>query len=107
MYDDVSGLSESELAEMIASAEKALRAKREIKKKDVLAQIRALAASIGVTVAFTDESVPAVSGRRGKKVAVKYRDPADPSRQWSGRGVKPKWLARYLEEGRGIEEFTV
>ena len=107
MEKDVSGLSEAELHELIAGAEKALRAKKEMKKKAVLAEIRALAVSIGVNVEIAEESAPASVGLKGRKVAVKYRDPADPSRAWSGRGVKPKWLAQYLAEGRAIEEFAV
>ena len=84
MEKDVSGLSEAELHELIAGAEKALRAKREMKKKEVLAEIRALAVSIGVNVEIAEE--PTLSGLKGRKVAVKYRDPADPSRAWSRRG---------------------
>jgi len=105
MDNNVSTLSESELTEMIASAERALRARQAGRKQSVVAEIKALAASIGVTVEFSD--VATVSRRKGSKVAVKYRDPRAPSNQWTGRGMKPRWLRAYLEEGRGTGEFAV
>jgi len=28
----------------------------------------------------------------GKKVAAKYRNPANPEQTWTGRGVSPSWV---------------
>ena len=47
---DYQNLSESELQAVIESAEKALKNKQANKRKDVIAQIKELAASIDVTV---------------------------------------------------------
>lgn len=105
MTTDLTNLSESELQAMIAEAQRALRARTDARRKDVLAEIRQLAASIGVAVEIVD--TPAETGRRGGKVPVKYRDPANPAHQWSGRGVKPRWLQQYLDAGRSLDEFTV
>src|SRR5690242_6784701 len=33
------------------------------------------------------------SSLTGKKVAPKYRNPANPSQTWAARGQQPKWLA--------------
>ena len=40
------------------------------------------------------------------KVAIKYRDPATGS-TWTGRGIKPRWLAAELAAGRKIEDFAI
>ena len=56
---------------------------------------------------------PAAAGKRrkpsanaGKKVAPKYRNPATGD-TWSGRGLKPKWLAAALNSGRSLSEFAL
>ena len=38
---------------------------------------------------------------------VHYRDPADASNTWSGRGRPARWLADYEATGRNREEFKV
>ena len=105
MTDNITHLSEPELAELIANASKALEYKRGSKKREGIAQIKALAASIGVQVEITDADKK--SSRAGSKVAVKYRDPANAKHAWTGRGVKPRWLRELLEQGRTLEEFLV
>jgi|SRR5215471_20254514 len=45
-------------------------------------------------------------GRRGP-VAPKYRNPANPSETWAGRGLKPRWLAAALKSGKKLEQFSI
>lgn len=53
----------------------------------------------------------AARGRRnalkGKRVAPKYRNPADRSQTWAGRGLKPKWLAEAIKGGKSLEDFAI
>jgi DNA-binding protein H-NS len=44
---------------------------------------------------------------KGRKVAPKYRNPANRSETWAGRGVRPRWLQAYLKEGRRLNEFAI
>ncbi|HIF54303.1 MAG: H-NS histone family protein [Methylococcales bacterium] len=99
-------LSEDELQAVIAQAEKALKDKQLEKRKQVLAQIKELAASIGVTVKINDQDQPA-SVRKGKKIAPKYRNPGDAAQTWTGRGVAPKWMQALINEGRDKSEFLL
>jgi DNA-binding protein H-NS len=39
------------------------------------------------------------------KVAPKYRSPGGET--WAGRGVRPRWLAALIKQGRKIEEFAI
>lgn len=105
MKSNLTELSEAELAAMIENAQRALREKQEGKRKEVIAQIKELAASISVNVEITEPSKAAV--RKGGRVAVKYQNPANPSDKWTGRGMKPKWLRELLEQGRHLDEFAV
>jgi DNA-binding protein H-NS len=100
---DLSQKTEAELTAMIGEAEEALHAKRTESRQAVMAQIRELAASIGVTVTFGTLK-PAQSGK-GNKVPVKYRD--GNGNTWTGRGVAPKWLREALVNGQKLEDFKV
>jgi len=89
--------------EMLDKKEQALKSKSHDK---VLSKIVALAKEAGLTAA--DISKAFSSGKTakaakapkatkkgslaGKKVAPKYRNPANPEQTWTGRGVSPTWV---------------
>ncbi|MDO9139036.1 MAG: H-NS histone family protein, partial [Methylobacter sp.] len=98
-------LSEDELQAVIINANKALRNKQASKHKEVIAQIKDLAASIGATVDIHEGNKKLT--RKGGEVAIKYRHPDDPNKTWKGRGMMPKWLQELLESGRDRSEFEV
>ena len=102
---DYQNLSESELQAVIESAEKALKNLQANKRKDVIAKIKELAASIDVVVEIHDADKKSV--RKGVKVPVKYRHPEDPEKTWTGRGVMPTWLQALINAGRDRSEFEV
>jgi DNA-binding protein H-NS len=47
------------------------------------------------------------SALRGKKLKPKYRNPANKSETWSGRGLRPKWLVPLLKHGKKLEDFAI
>ncbi|MGY6274628.1 H-NS histone family protein [Methylomonas sp. MgM2] len=103
--NDFNNLSETEIQALIDNAEKALKEKQSSRRKEVIAQIKELAASIGVAVEI-HEGEKRVE-RRGSKVAAKYRNPADASQTWTGRGLAPKWMQELLAQGRDKSEFEI
>lgn len=98
-------LSETELQSVIQNAEKALKEKQASKRKEVIAQIRELAASIGVGIEIKDED--ARSSRKGSKVPPKYQNPDNPAQTWTGRGVAPKWMQALINAGHDKSEFLI
>lgn len=48
-----------------------------------------------------------VSKNAGKSVAPKYRNPANPSETWAGRGKQPRWLAAQTSAGKKLEDFLI
>ncbi|WP_235663829.1 H-NS histone family protein [Pseudomonas savastanoi] len=44
-------------------------------------------------------------GERPPKGVARYRDPANPFNTWGGRGKRPDWLRKYLDQGRSLSEF--
>jgi DNA-binding protein H-NS len=41
------------------------------------------------------------------RVFPKYRNPAEPSETWAGRGKKPRWLTAQLKSGKQIDDFRI
>lgn len=103
--NDLNNLSETEIQALIDDAEKVLKERQSSKRKEVIAQIKELAASIGVTVEIHDGDKK--MERKGSKVAPKYRNPADASQTWTGRGLAPKWMQELLAAGRDKAEFEI
>jgi DNA-binding protein H-NS len=102
MHLDLSALSLTELNDLIAQAQQALSAKQKQARKQVLAEIHALAAAAGITVVMQEAGKVTHS-----KVAPKYRNPDQPEQTWSGRGVKPRWLAALVDAGHDPQEFLI
>lgn len=78
-----------------------------------------MAADLGVpaTAIPVLNAAPAANGngnghrkpRKAKaaKVAIKYRDPANPENTWSGRGRMAGWLASKVKQGAKAETYLV
>lgn len=103
---DYQNLSESDLRAVIERAEIALKNKQANKRKEVIAKIKELAASIDATVEINEEGKKA-SRRAASKVPIKYRHPQDAEKTWTGRGMTPKWMQSLLDKGHDRSEFKV
>ena len=92
----------AELAQRVASRSRELDAE-EIDK--VRAEVRTFAKRKGYTI----EQVFGGRGRKGKrgKAAPKYRNPADPSQTWSGRGKRPRWFNAALKAGKREKDLLI
>jgi DNA-binding protein H-NS len=124
MSIDITSLSAKELDALINQAKKR---KTTLNKRKPIAAVRKkltdLARAEGYTIAelFGGASVPKAAkpatatskvrkttkGYKLGKVEPKYRNPANTSETWAGRGKPPRWLAVYLDQGRRIEEFLI
>jgi DNA-binding protein H-NS len=41
------------------------------------------------------------------QVLPKYRNPADPTQTWAGRGKQPRWVTAQLRSGRKLDDFRI
>ena len=73
----------------------------------VLEQRHALESELSKLGRFQGKAGRTTSGRGGARVAPKYRNPDNPSETWAGRGLRPRWLAAALKEGKKIEDFAI
>lgn len=87
----------SKLQELIAqkeALEKQIAETRETELAAAIAQVKALVAEHQLTqsdIFGTTRGLKKVKAVK-TKVAAKYRDP-ETGKEWSGRGIAPKWLA--------------
>jgi DNA-binding protein H-NS len=90
-----------------AELERQISEARRTERGEAVAKVRALMAEHGLTAAdlVAKASSPRAS-TSGRKVAAKYRDPST-GQTWTGRGLKPKWLAAALESGKQLNDFAV
>lgn len=103
---DLHDKSPEELQRLIAEAQVQLQAKQQSKRKEVIAQMKELAASIGVTITIHGDDKK--EGKRASSsVAAKYRNPNNDSETWTGRGLMPRWLRELVDSGRSKEEFLI
>lgn len=103
---DLQSSSADELQTLISNAKKALESIKFNKRKEVITQIKELAASIDMVADLSEIDKKSVR-KTTTKVAIKYRNPDNAENTWTGRGVMPKWLRALLEAGRDRSEFEV
>ena len=98
----------AELLAQKAAIEKQIADAQREEKSSAVAQVRALMAQHGLTLAdlSTRASASARGPKAGGKVAAKYRNAAT-GETWSGRGLQPKWLKAALASGGKLSDFAV
>jgi DNA-binding protein H-NS len=109
----MSNASINELIAQRAALDKKIADAQREQRGDAIQKVRALMSEYGLTLA----DVGAKGSAKGSasagapkkstgKVAAKYRNKTT-GESWSGRGLKPKWLAAALASGRSISDFAV
>ncbi len=100
----------SELLAQKAALEQQIAEVQRAERAQAIAQVKSLIAQYGLTPADIGVARPLpllAPGRgSGRKLAAKYRNP-ETGETWSGRGLKPKWLAAALADGRSLADFAV
>lgn len=106
---DLSKLSLEELQTLARDIEQEIVSRREAERERVLAQMRELAGSLGLTL---EELLKQERGRSRTAAAVpaaveaKYRHPENTALTWSGRGKRPQWITEWLASGRTLEDLS-
>jgi DNA-binding protein H-NS len=66
-------------------------------------QILHIARSVGLS----ENDLRTMKGPKTPKqttIEVKYRNPADPMQEWSGRGRQPAWVRAWTAAGKSVED---
>jgi len=99
---DIQNKSKEELLALITEAQTQLDAIKRSHHKEVIAQIKELAASIGVTIEIHE-----TSKATSAKIPAKFSNPDNPSQTWTGRGMAPKWLKDLVKQGHNKDEYLI
>lgn len=120
---DITKLTVMELEELVKLCNSQIEARKKVKKKELAKKFRDLARDEGleVTEILDDQGGTGTRKRRGKKVSgkkagrkktrgkvpPKYRNPANPSETWTGRGRKPLWVVAALDSGKKLQDLAI
>jgi DNA-binding protein H-NS len=97
-------LSVAELGELRKEVDALIVARQDEAKASLKAELAVLAKEYG----FDLDDIVGDGRGRGRKVAIKYRDPHNPENVWSGRGRMPRWMVAATKK-RGVtrKDFAV
>jgi DNA-binding protein H-NS len=101
---DLSNLSLAELRAMQEDIKKQMKKREQDDLVKAREQILAIAQSVGVSV---KDLVGAGIRAKTGTVAVRFRNPADASQQWTGRGRQPKWVKEWADSGKSMDLLKV
>ncbi len=104
-----SGLANMTIEALITlrdNTDRIIRTRAKAERRALENQLSRLSRYIGINTERAT-STRKSSSLKGRKVAPKYRNPANKSETWAGRGVRPRWLRAALKGGHKIEEFAI
>jgi len=118
---DISKLSIQELRKLNKKIEAELKKRDDTAKRDLLKKMQRLAAEHGLSLeevvgkggTTTEPKKPRASAaakpKAKKKIVVppKYRNPDDSAMTWTGRGRKPLWVQKWLDDGKSLEDLLI
>lgn len=98
---DLDSMSLDDLKKLSKDVEKAIASFEDRKRKEARKALEKVAREFGLSV----EEVVGVqkAPSRASKSAAKFRNPANPSETWSGRGRQPGWYKDALAKGKSPE----
>jgi DNA-binding protein H-NS len=97
---DLSNLSAADLRNLQEQIKRELKKRESQEQAEAREKIFAIAQSVGVPL--KDLIGAGVRAKTGT-VAPRYRNPADASQQWTGRGRQPKWVKDWVDAGKAID----
>ncbi len=101
---DLSTLPLSELIRIEKQLPKAIKKAKKLEKSILRKKMEILAAESGFDL---DEVISSDIKKPKYKVKAKYANPADKNETWTGRGRKPKWAEKLLNEGGSLEDVLI
>ncbi len=98
-------MSMEELVQLRKDVDKAIANFEKRKKAEALKEIEAVAKKHGMSIA----ELLGPSGKKGgkPKAPAKFKNPADSSQTWSGRGRQPQWYKDAIASGKSDKDLAI
>lgn len=111
-WQDWEVMSVDELWRLHESIVTVIANKIKIETQKLENRLRLLGATVNSNEHFNgkspmDATPPKPIRRPYPQVKPKYRDHANPSATWSGRGKLPRWLSAQINSGKQLEDFKI
>lgn len=112
MAKQLNAMSVQELEALIQKAQELIEVKKvqADKLQGARAEIERIARDAGVSVAELMSQAGAKLAKPASTrppVAAKYRNTADASQTWTGRGKRPRWLADAIAGGAALDSYLI
>ena len=110
MAVDLKKMSDKELDKLSVNVAKEQAARKKGKLKEARAAAEAAAKKLGFSLKELVSDAPKAKSSAGKKRApakAKYRNPADATQTWSGRGRQPAWYKAAVEGGADPKSLEI
>lgn len=121
---DLSNYNLAELKGLQFDIEKEIKSRQQDEVRKAREQILAIAQDVGVPVSALIAKAGGAkkggdqkgNGKKngagktnggGQQGQAKFRNPADESQTWTGRGRQPKWIAQGLAGGKSLDDFRI
>jgi DNA-binding protein H-NS len=115
---DLSNYNLAELKGLQFEIEKEIKSRQKDEVRKAREQILAIAQDVGVPVSALLAKAGAAKKGGGRKAGgdekgngqqgqARFRNPADTSQTWTGRGRQPKWISEALAGGKSLDAFRI
>lgn len=102
---DLSDLDLAELKKLQKETAAAIQNYEARRRQEALAAAEAAAKSAGYSL---KDLIGASVGKPSKSInPPKYRNPADETQTWTGRGRQPQWIKDALAANKSLDEFLI
>lgn len=103
---ELSNLSLPEMYQLQKDLAAEIEKRKVSDKRDLIAELQNLAAAKGFSL--QDVLGGTVGTKAAKSAGVaQFRNPADASQTWTGRGRKPQWVQDWLNAGKPLDGLRI
>ncbi len=104
MSKDLENMSHAELQAVVAKAQERIVQLQRSRRSEIRNKVNDLLKAEGFTF---DELYGSPGGKAKIAVKPKYRNPADATQTWTGRGKRPRWFQAALTAGTKESDLLI
>jgi DNA-binding protein H-NS len=105
---DLSKYNLAELKGLQHDIEQQIKSRQQQDVRKAREQIMSIAQDLGISIEDLMQNASGKGkGSTGQKVLAQYKNPADESLTWTGRGRQPRWVVDALANGKTLDDLRI